>query len=277
MVPIVSLLVTLAVSLLITRVAAIALTLTGLSAETARFQARSAFTGVGFTTSEAETIVNHPVRRRIIGTLMLFGNLGIAAVIATTIASFTSTQSTSATIWLWRISSLALGLFILWMLASSRWVDRIISRWIEWALLKWTRLDVRDYISLLHLSDGYVVMELQVNEGDWVAERSLSESRLSKEGVLVLGIHRKSGRYIGSPNGEIVLHADDVLSLYGPIQRLEELDLRKKGYDGDRAHRIAVKVQEEIAKDDLKEGESDQTSSNLASGQSTSTNPPEKN
>ena len=256
MVAIISLLMTLAFSLLITRVAAIALTLTGLSIEVARFQARSAFTGVGFTTSEAETIVNHPVRRRIVGTLMLFGNLGIAAVIASTIASFTSAQSTDAKIWMFRLASLALGLFVLWLIASSRWIDRVISRWIEWALLKWTRLDVRDYVSLLHLSDGYVVLELQVNEGDWVADRALHESRLSKEGVLVLGIHRASGRYIGSPNGEIVLRVGDVLSLYGPIQRLEELDLRKKGYDGDRAHRIAVKVQEEIAKDDLKEGES---------------------
>lgn len=37
-------------SLLITRIATNALSVTGLSRETARFQARSAFTGVGFTT-----------------------------------------------------------------------------------------------------------------------------------------------------------------------------------------------------------------------------------
>ena len=35
---------------------------TGTSSELARFQARSAFTGVGFTTSEAESVVLHPVR-----------------------------------------------------------------------------------------------------------------------------------------------------------------------------------------------------------------------
>ena len=126
---------------------------------------------------------------------MLFGNLGIAAVIASTIASFTAAQDITVSAWILRLSSLALGLFILWLVASSKWVDRLISRWIEKALLKWTRLDVRDYVSLLHLSDGYVVMELQVNLGDWVADRALHESRLSKEGVLILGIHRKSGRY----------------------------------------------------------------------------------
>lgn len=47
-----SLLVVLVLSLLVTRIATVALTHTGLSREVARFQARSAFSGVGFTTSE---------------------------------------------------------------------------------------------------------------------------------------------------------------------------------------------------------------------------------
>jgi hypothetical protein len=56
----------LALSMLITGLATSALSMTGLSRESARFQARSAFTGTGFTTQEAEKVVNHPVRRRII-------------------------------------------------------------------------------------------------------------------------------------------------------------------------------------------------------------------
>ena len=50
----VSVLVVLLVSLLIARVGTVALTVTGMSREAARFQARSAFFGVGFTTGEAE-------------------------------------------------------------------------------------------------------------------------------------------------------------------------------------------------------------------------------
>jgi hypothetical protein len=52
----------LGLSLIITRIATTALSLTGLSWEAARFQARSAFTGTGFTTTEAERVVDHPVR-----------------------------------------------------------------------------------------------------------------------------------------------------------------------------------------------------------------------
>jgi Trk-type K+ transport system membrane component len=40
--------------LIVTRVTTVVLTLTGMSRGSARFQARSAFSGVGFTTSEAE-------------------------------------------------------------------------------------------------------------------------------------------------------------------------------------------------------------------------------
>ena len=63
----ITLLVILTVSVFIVRVAAVALRLTGMPAEVARFQARSAFSGTGFTTSESEAIVNHPIRRRLIG------------------------------------------------------------------------------------------------------------------------------------------------------------------------------------------------------------------
>ena len=88
MIPIVSLLIVLTISLLVTRVAAVAFVHTGLSREAARFQARSAFTGVGFTTSETEEVVNHPVRRRIVAWLMLVGNIGIITVMSSLILSF---------------------------------------------------------------------------------------------------------------------------------------------------------------------------------------------
>ncbi len=57
---------TLGLSLVVARVAAKALILTGLDEGVAHFQARSAMTGTGFTTEESESVVNHPIRRRIL-------------------------------------------------------------------------------------------------------------------------------------------------------------------------------------------------------------------
>ena len=58
-----------------------ALEATGMERSKARFQALSAITGTGFTTREAESIVNHPKRRKITSWLMLIGNTGIFAFI----------------------------------------------------------------------------------------------------------------------------------------------------------------------------------------------------
>ena len=71
-----ALLFVLTLSIVVVRIGAVALRLTGMPEEAARFQARSAFTGAGFTTSESEAIVNHPVRRRIVSTLMVVGSIG---------------------------------------------------------------------------------------------------------------------------------------------------------------------------------------------------------
>ena len=87
LIAVVSLMVVLSFSLLVTRVATVALVHTGLSREAARFQARSAFTGVGYTTRESETIVDHPVRRRIVMWLMLIGNIGIVTAISSLLLS----------------------------------------------------------------------------------------------------------------------------------------------------------------------------------------------
>jgi Trk-type K+ transport system membrane component len=69
MIPVLSVLLVLTLSVIVIRVATVALVHTGMGREAARFQARSAFTGAGYTTSEAESIVNHPLRRRLVSWL----------------------------------------------------------------------------------------------------------------------------------------------------------------------------------------------------------------
>ena len=75
------------VSFLIVRAAAIALRMTGMTEQRARFQALSAFSGTGFTTREAEIVVNHPQRRKIMTWLMILGNAGIVTVIVSATSS----------------------------------------------------------------------------------------------------------------------------------------------------------------------------------------------
>src|SRR5918911_2938969 len=112
---IVAVLVVVAASLLITRVGAVALMLTGMSRESSRFQARSAFFGVGFTTTEAESVVDHPVRRRIIMWLILLGNAGVVTTMGTLLISFAGGGDHLTT-----LIVLVAGLAVLVVLALSR-------------------------------------------------------------------------------------------------------------------------------------------------------------
>lgn len=237
-----SVLIVLSLSLLINRIATIALTLTGLSPQAASFQARSAFTGVGFTTQEAEKVVSHPVRRRIIMWLMLLGNVGVVTTISSLLLTFVNTVGPSE--WLLRLLILGIGFLILWLLAQSKWIDRRISRLIHWALRKWTRLDVRDYNRLLHLSGNYTVTELKVQPNDWLANSSLKDLGLKQEGIIVLGIHRANGRYVGAPKGDTCIHPQDTLVLYGQLHLVNELDQRNADITGEQAHHRAVSEQE---------------------------------
>ncbi|MFW6359993.1 MAG: TrkA C-terminal domain-containing protein [Chroococcales cyanobacterium] len=237
-----SLFIVISLSLLVTRIATIALTYTGLSREAASFQARSAFTGVGFTTNEAEQVVSHPVRRRITMLLMLLGNVGIVTSMSSLLLTFVNLVGPRE--WLWRLFLLALGIGMLWIFGTSQWVDRYVSRVIRWALRRWTRLDVRDYASLLHLSGKYTVIEQQVNSGDWLADRKLADLGLREEGVIVLGIHRDNGKYVGAPKGNTCIRPGDTLILYGKMSVLNELDQRGADFAGEEAHRQAVANQQ---------------------------------
>lgn len=241
MIAAISLLVVLTLSIIITRVATIALVHTGLARQAARFQARSAFSGVGYTTSEAEKVVNHPVRRKILMLLMLLGNAGIVTAVASMMLTFVNTEQSSE--WLVRIALLVVGISALWAAAQSQWLDRRMSRLIGALLKRWTDIDARDYASLFHLGGEYQVIELRVEEGDWLADRTLAQLRLPDEGVVVLGVEYPDGSYMGVPGGEVRLHRGDILLLYGRKDSFDALDRRERGIRGALEHQNAVVAQ----------------------------------
>lgn len=245
MIAIATLLFVLVVSLIITRMASLALTHTGLSRQAAAFQARSAFTGVGFTTSESEKVVNHPVRRRILLMLMLLGNAGVVTAIATLLIGFLNVRDESSI--LLRALVLATGLAGLIAMTMSQRLDKVLSRIVLWALNKYTTLNVRDYAALLHLAGEYAIGEIYVQEEDWMADQTLGELKLADEGVVVLSINRTDGTFLGVPKRETVVRAGDILVVYGRTSGIQRLDDRKRGIGGNisRVEAVAEQKKEE--------------------------------
>jgi hypothetical protein len=248
------------VSLLVARVATAALMLTGLSREAARFQARSALTGVGFTTTEAELIANHPVRRRITMTLMLLGSAGLVTVIATLILTFVNAGREQT---LERLGLLILVLGALVLLSRTRAVDRLLNRVIGFGLARWTRVPDGALAELLHLGGDYGIAEVAVDDHDWIAGRTLRELDLRAEGVAVLGLVCSNGSYIGAPVFDLRTRPGDTLILYGPAHRLEGLDRRKAGVEGERDRVSAVVEQLERIRVESRERERSEAAEDL--------------
>jgi TrkA-C domain len=246
---VVSLLIILAVVLIVGRLATIALTATGVPREIAKFQARSALTGAGFTTTESESIVNHPVRRRIVMFLMLTGSLGGGAAIATLIGSFVNIGSIGDGFR--RAVTLLGGLVIGLVVMRTPAFDRLVSRVFAGVVQRIAQVDLRDYAGMLRLSGDYGVNELFVEEDDWLADKTLAELDLSHEGILVLGIVRRDGSYLGAPKGSTRARQGDTLILYGRGPLLAELDDRRSGYAGERAHAAAVVEQRRIEQEQV--------------------------
>ena len=219
MIAILSLLTVLSVSFLVVRIGAIALTMTGLSDEVARFQALSAFTGAGFTTGESENVVNGPSRRRIVAWLIRLGSAGIVTVLSTVMIGVVGDEYPT-----WeKLLVLAGGLAVIVYVARSDRLDRVTRPLIERALRDTAALELRDYAGLLHLREDWRVAEAEVLEGSRLASGPLRTLGLRERGVVVLGIEHADGGWTGAPKPDTTLRPGDIAILYGQSAVLERI------------------------------------------------------
>lgn len=243
MVAIFILLFAVAVSIFINSVATKAFVLTGLSRDVAAFQARSVTTGTGFTTEEAESLVKHPTRRRIVMLLMIIQNAGLITVISTFVLSFMNAGSSG--IAFQRAAILISGLAFLIFLSKNQWVERQVGKVIDWLLERYTRLKVVDYHNLLNLQEGYTVSRFKVGEDSWLSDKTLEELNLQAEGVMVLCIECTDGSVTCAPTGKDTLSVGDQLSVYGKEDGLQELQERCNDEQGEEEHREAKRKHRE--------------------------------
>ena len=237
----VSLFVIITLSALVTKVAAIALMHTGLSTEIAKFQARSAYTGSGYTSQESEKLMNHPVRRKIVYMLMLIGNAGIITTLSSLMLTFLLPNNRSSLVY--SLIFIVVALSALWFAIKSKVVDRWLSKMIDRALKKYTNIDVKDYAAILHLSGEYQISELRVRKTSWLAGKTLLELDLKSEGINVLGIQQKEGEYIGAPGGDDVINAGDVITMYGKAEIFKNIGARDDDFLGDWNHQKIVELE----------------------------------
>ena len=213
-----------AAALIVVRIGATALMMTGLSRDVAEFQAVSCFFGVGFTTSEAEMIVSHPTRRRIASHLIIGGNIGITGALSTIVITFVQSdqdlieklfhvQGSTASVL--KLALILSGILIVALFFRLNIVKRVLEKLIKISLEKFQDVRAIDYETVLRSSDGYAVMQVEIERDHPLIGRTLAGAMLYAEGVLVLGIKRDSGEYVGATHSTTELYENDVLTVYG--------------------------------------------------------------
>lgn len=213
------LLITVFVSFLVVRAAAIALMMTGLDRKRAIFQALSSFTGTGFTTREAELVINHPARRKIVSWLMILGNAGFVAVIVTGTSSFVTSKGYTMPI---NAILLLAGLFIIYKVVSHRGLVKRFERYIENKILKSNALEEGTVEDLLHLMEGYGLVRAIITEDSPVVDKSISDCKSCAEKIIVLGIERGK-EWLPIPKADETLKAGDRAVVYGNLNELKNI------------------------------------------------------
>lgn len=208
-------------SLLIIRVGSTALMMTGLSWDTASFQSYSAFFGVGFTTKEAEMVVNHPVRRRIIRDLIFSGNIGLTSGMVTLIV--TVLQEGKWLNPLTAIGAIIGTIVVLLLLFKIGIFQRVLDHIIQRALEKAGLVRALDYELLLRIQSGFCVSEIEILPGTCLAGHMLKETRPAEWGVLIMAIAREGRVMSGIPGPRTILQAGDVVTAYGHDHDLKKL------------------------------------------------------
>lgn len=193
--------------------------MTGMSFDKAKFQALSAFSGTGFTTREAERVVNNPRRRRIVSMLMVLGNAGIVTVIVTATSSFARAQE-----------GLQIGLNLLVLVGGLGLIvigarhAPFVRRWEHFAQERLSRLKIFEEHTvvdeILHIAEGYGVVRIRVAEYSTLREKTVSDVNKQIKHAVILGIERHT-EWLPRPRLNQSVEKDDYLVIYGELANIE--------------------------------------------------------
>ena len=204
---------------LIVEVATVMLVMTGLDRDTARFQAVSIITASGYTTTESELVVRHPVRRKIAMFLMISGSIALAVIISILVRILGGGLSGARDIFY-----VVIVLFAVYLVFRNPKFIQFLDSRLEKQLVKQPYLHKRSVEEILKIDEHFSIAEVHLSKPNapWL-DKTLREMRLRDKGVLVLSIRRKEGNVIRAPRGTDILRSGDILLVYGRPRYIADL------------------------------------------------------
>jgi len=208
-----------AISAFVVKIATIALKMTGLDEKTAYFQALSAFTGTGFTTRDSETVLENNVRRQIVIVLMILGNAGLITVITTIVISFGRTNVLPL---LLNVSIALVLIFILFKITTHKGITKFLNDKIEAKLEKRPPFRKRPVEEVLRVARNYGIAEVSITDKCQDLGKTLSESSFREKDILILAIERENA-VIPTPKASDHILDGDTLICYGKLPNIEKI------------------------------------------------------
>jgi MFS family permease len=219
------LLIIILVSFTVVRIGAFALQLTGMGPEVARFQALSAFSGTGFTTSESERVVRNRARRRIISVLIVLGNAGMVTMIGTLVVSFT--QVTGYGWFFIRLAMIIVGIFVLYrIILRSKFGNRILYR-LRKPLMERILKEAPFSEEIYRFGQDWGINLVLIYGGSKNIGLSLADITAKEDDVEILAIDR-SLAFLPRPDKDEKIMEGDRLLVYGAKKSVDKL------FDGKR-------------------------------------------
>ena len=198
--------------LLVFWIGSILLEATGMQRAKARFQTLSAITGTGFTTSQAESVVNYPRRRYVISVLIIIGTTGIISLI---VGLILFVRQTSLAPSLSHVLAIVITLAVIILLARLGVIGKLTSNIVRF--IRGRKLNY--YLpteEIIYETGDYAVKRVPVILKMIETDANLQGTGLVDGGFTILAIERED-KIIPLPPQNERIYLGDHLLCYGKL------------------------------------------------------------
>ncbi|MCL5036226.1 MAG: TrkA C-terminal domain-containing protein [Chloroflexi bacterium] len=225
-------LLTVSVSYIVVRIGAIALRITGLEWNAARFEALSAFSRTGFTTSEAEKVIDSPLRRRIIIWLIVLGNAGLVTVIITMVQTlhFRIKDDLIVQGIYFIVIIIIFGTF--YRLLAHEVTSNRLDAYIERQLRRYAVFKKLDWRQIFHQQEGFGIVSVTLTDKNPLCGRTAMNSGLESFNIIIVAIQRPA-KFIPTPGSTEIIRPGDMLICYGSLDNIDKEIVDKNNTTGE--------------------------------------------
>lgn len=193
--------------------------LTGLETAVSRYQVVSMLTNTGFTTDEAQLVLDHPVRRRLSMFLILFGAFSLAVVIS----SITNILSNDLRVK--ELTIINVILLILLMIGKTPFIKERLKKKLNREMEKKLEISELPIKDALYLDEDDLVTDVVIEKDSEFIDRKAVDLVERDEDISILFIKRGKVNIRNKLDDEKI-HEGDQLFIYGNKKQIEKKFLK---------------------------------------------------